>query len=65
MAVSAVWTVVRFFDGGMYRGSGFLRLDGALARFVDRFLDGGVYRGGSGLRLPMCVVDQFFQSASL
>jgi hypothetical protein len=65
MAVSEVWSVARFFDGGMYWGSGFLRLICALARFVDLFFDGGVYRGGSGLRLPVCVVDQFFQSASL
>jgi hypothetical protein len=54
-----------FLGWRMYWGSGFLRLVCALARFVDRFLDGGVYRGGSGFRLPMCVVDQFFQSASL
>ena len=49
----------------MYWGSGLLRFGSALTRFVVRFFDGGVYRGGSGLRLPECVVDQFFQSASL
>ena len=65
VAVSEVRSVARFLEGGMYWGSGFLRLGCALTRFVDRFFDGGVYRGGSGLRLPECVVDQFFQSASL
>ena len=65
VAVSEVRGVARFLDGGMYWGSGLLRLGSASIRFVDRFFDGGVYRGGSGLRLPECVVDQFFQSTSL